>query len=124
TDEKVRTVAPGARRQRMDRLRYVYFDFHNETKGLKWHRAQLLLDQLTDGLIRGHYFRGIEMPGDPNGALETRLQQTAVVRTNCMDCLDRTNVVQSMLGRHMLVRQLVDLGVLPPGSPTTLIDDA
>lgn len=122
TDEKVRTVAPGARRQRMDRLHYIYFDFHNETKALKWHRAQLLLDQLTDGLIRGQYFRGIEMPGDPNGALETRLQQTAVVRTNCMDCLDRTNVVQNMLGRWILTRQLLDVGVLQPGETSS--DDA
>jgi phosphatidylinositol 4-phosphatase len=113
---------PGVRRERMDRLHYVYFDFHNETKGLKWHRAQLLVDQLVDGLRRGQYFRGIEMPGDSTGALETRLLQSAVVRTNCMDCLDRTNVVQSMLGRWMLTRQLLDAGVLQPGETSS--DDA
>lgn len=33
--------------------------------------------------------------------------QDGVVRTNCMDCLDRTNVVQSLLARRsMLVRKL------------------
>ena len=122
SDEKMNVIASRGRRQRMDRLRYVYFDFHNETKGLKWHRAQLLLDQLTDGLIKGQYFRGVEMPGDPNGALETRVHQSAVVRTNCMDCLDRTNVVQSMLGRWTLTRQLIDIGILQPGE--TSGDDA
>ena len=119
TDEKVHAIKPDEQRQRMDRLHYVYFDFHNETKGLKWHRAQLLLDQLTEGLIRGQYFRGVEMPGDPNGALETRVQQNAVVRTNCMDCLDRTNIVQSMLGRWTLTRQLLDVGVLQPGESSS-----
>ena len=116
TEEKEHVIDPSSRNQEMDRLHYVYFDFHNETKGLKWHRAQLLLDQLRDGLIRGGYFRGIELPGDSTGiALEARLKQTAVVRTNCMDCLDRTNVVQSMLGRWALTQQLRDARILGPG---------
>jgi hypothetical protein len=114
-NEKLHIVEPTSRKRGMDLLHYVYFDFHNETKGLKWHRAQLLLDQLTDGLIKGQYFRGVEMPGDPSGHMEVRNQQTAVVRTNCMDCLDRTNVVQSMLARWTLTRQLVDIGILQPG---------
>ena len=95
-----------------DHLHYIYFDFHNETKGLKWHRAQLLLDQLKDGLTAGGYFHGIDMP---SGGVDVRSKQTAVVRTNCMDCLDRTNVVQSMLGRWTLTRMLIDLNVIRPG---------
>jgi hypothetical protein len=115
TTEKITIVEPEEKKQDMDRLHYIYFDFHNETKGLKWHRAQLLLDRLTDGLMRGQYFRGVETPGDPNGQLDSRTLQTNVVRTNCMDCLDRTNVVQSMLGRWTVTRQLVDAGILRPG---------
>lgn len=38
--------------------------------------------------------------------------QTSVVRTNCMDCLDRTNVVQSTLARWVLNQQLRELGIL------------
>lgn len=112
TSEMIHEIAPMGERQRMDRLHYVYFDFHNETKGLKWHRAQLLLDQLRDNLEKGGYFKGVDMPGNNTGAFEIRLKQTAVVRTNCMDCLDRTNVVQSMLGRWALTRQLQDAGIL------------
>ncbi|KAH8693724.1 putative phosphoinositide phosphatase [Talaromyces proteolyticus] len=115
TEEKVHTLEAEQKQQIMDQLHYVYFDFHNETKGLKWHRAQLLLDRLTDGLMRGQYFRGVENPGDTNGQLDARTFQTSVVRTNCMDCLDRTNVVQSMLGRWTVSRQLMDAGVLRPG---------
>ena len=122
SDEKLRAVEPSRSTQEYDRLHYIYFDFHNETKGLKWHRAQLLLDQLTEGLVKGQYFRGVDMPADAQGRLETRNQQTAVVRTNCMDCLDRTNVIQTMVARFILTRQLQDIGVLKPGESTD--DDA
>lgn len=115
TDEKIHVVEASQKNQEYDRLHYVYFDFHNETKGLRWHRAQLLLDQLEDGLVQGQYFRGVDMPGDSHGRLEVRNRQTAVVRTNCMDCLDRTNVVQTMLARWTLTRQLIDIGILRPG---------
>lgn len=115
TAEKMHVLEPGLKQKEMDRLHYVYFDFHNETKGLKWHRAELLMGRLNDGLTQGGYFRGVESPGAPGGQLDTRSTQTSVVRTNCMDCLDRTNVVQSMLGRWAVTRQLMDAGVLRPG---------
>ncbi|KAL2439117.1 Phosphatidylinositol-3-phosphatase SAC1 [Exophiala dermatitidis] len=115
TDEKFRDISAEYPQSMMDKLHYIYFDFHNETKGLKWHRAELLLDELIDGLRKGQYFKGVEMPGDPSGALEVRQKQKAVVRTNCMDCLDRTNVVQSMLARWALTQQFQDLGILQPG---------
>ena len=122
SDEKLRALEPSRSTQEYERLHYIYFDFHNETKGLKWHRAQVLLDQLTDGLVKGQYFRGVDMPADAQGRLETRNRQTAVVRTNCMDCLDRTNVIQTMVARFILTRQLQDIGVLRPGESAD--DDA
>ena len=115
TDEKIHVVKASEKNQKYDRLQYFYFDFHNETKGLKWHRAQLLLDQLKPGLVKGQYFRGADMPADAQGRLEIRNQQTAVVRTNCMDCLDRTNVIQTMVARWTLTRQLIDFGALKQG---------
>lgn len=119
SDEKFHVVEPSGRQSDMDRLHYVYFDFHNETKGLQWHRAQLLLDRLRESLEKQQYFRGVDMPADLEGRLEVRNHQTSVVRTNCMDCLDRTNVVQSMLARFTLNRQLTDLGVLSRGETFT-----
>lgn len=115
SSEKMHVLEPGHRQKELDRLHYIYFDFHNETKGLKWHRAELLLDRLIGGLNAGGYFRGVEDPTAPSGQLDARSVQTSVVRTNCMDCLDRTNVVQSMLGRWAITRQLMDAGVLRPG---------
>ncbi|KAG8732455.1 hypothetical protein FRC11_013529, partial [Ceratobasidium sp. 423] len=41
--------------------------------------------------------------------------QRGTVRTNCMDCLDRTNVVQSNIARGVLEKQLREAGILEPG---------
>ena len=41
---------------------------------------------------------------DPAGAVLSN--QEGVFRSNCMDCLDRTNVIQSLLARRSLQAQL------------------
>lgn len=115
TNEKFDVIEAAEVKQEFDRLHYVYFDFHTETKGLRWHRAKLLLERLEKPVLTGGYFRGTDMPGDAYGRVEVRNTQKMVVRTNCMDCLDRTNVVQSMLGRFILNRMFVDLGLLREG---------
>jgi hypothetical protein len=115
TKEKFDIIEPQKSKSEFDRLHYIYFDFHNETKGLQWHRAKLLLQQLEQGVRAGGYFRSVDMPGHADGRMEIRSKQAAVVRTNCMDCLDRTNVVQSMLGRFILTRMLIDLGLMREG---------
>ena len=114
TSEKFHIIDPSNAQTIYDRLHYVYFDFHNETKGLRWDRAKLLMNQLEPHVLKHGYFCGVDMPGD-TGGVEVRRHQTAVVRTNCMDCLDRTNVVQSMLGRYILSRMLIDLGLMREG---------
>ncbi|XP_014551158.1 hypothetical protein COCVIDRAFT_113640 [Bipolaris victoriae FI3] len=114
TPEKFHIIDPARAQTVYDRLHYIYFDFHNETKGLRWDRAKLLLNQLEPHIVKHGYFCGVDMPGDAGG-VEVRRHQTAVVRTNCMDCLDRTNVVQSMLGRFVLSRMLIDLGIMREG---------
>ncbi|KAG0132819.1 putative phosphoinositide phosphatase (Sac1) [Tuber indicum] len=111
TPERFRRIEPTKRTNMPDQLHYVYFDFHHECGGMEWHRAQLLLEQLGDGLY-DQYFHSVE---GKFVSSDIRSYQTSVVRTNCMDCLDRTNVVQSMLARRTLNRQMVDAGVLGEG---------
>ncbi|GAN04253.1 conserved hypothetical protein [Mucor ambiguus] len=88
------------------RLYYTHFDFHSECSKMRWHRIQLLVDQLKDKLSeQGYtYYDTAEK--------SLKKTQTSVVRSNCMDCLDRTNVVQSTLARYVLTQQLKDLGIL------------
>ena len=42
-------------------------------------------------------------------------RQSGVVRTNCIDCLDRTNVAQFCIGRCLLKQQLTVLGFAAAG---------
>ncbi|KID89834.1 phosphoinositide phosphatase [Metarhizium guizhouense ARSEF 977] len=116
TDEKFHTIQPGSRNQEFDRLHYVYFDYHTETKGMKMHKAYAITERLREELIAQGYFRGVDMPANVDGKIDARSIQTSVMRTNCMDCLDRTNVVQSIFGRYTLNRIFEDLGLMPRGA--------
>ncbi|PHH76239.1 hypothetical protein CDD80_1688 [Ophiocordyceps camponoti-rufipedis] len=122
SEDKFTTIQAGARRQMFDRLHYVYFDYHNETKGLQMHRAYMLVDKLSDALAAQGYFRGIDTPAKVDGRVEVRALQTSVMRVNCMDCLDRTNVVQSMFARHMLDRILQEAGLMTRGASFRDVD--
>ncbi|KYK54171.1 phosphoinositide phosphatase [Drechmeria coniospora] len=116
SDEKFTMVQSGTRRQQFDRLHYVYFDYHSETKGMKMHKAHALVERLHDALISQGYFRGVDTPANMTGNIDVRSFQTSVIRTNCMDCLDRTNVVQSMFARHALDRIFEDAGFMSRGA--------
>lgn len=88
-------------------VHYTYFDFHHECKGLRFDRVSVLIDKLDADLERQGYFWH-----DAKNSEKPQKVQTSVVRTNCMDCLDRTNVVQSALAKWVLNDQLRKAGVL------------
>lgn len=90
-------------------LTYMHFDFHKECSKMRWHRIQLLIDQMGPHLDGHLYYYA-----DATKSELTR--QQGVIRTNCMDCLDRTNVVQSMVAKHILTCQLKAMGVIPQDS--------
>ncbi|KAF2983922.1 hypothetical protein EK904_005281, partial [Melospiza melodia maxima] len=89
-------------------VRYVAFDFHKECSRMRWDRLQILMDQLADQQDEFSYFL-VDSEG------KTVTQQEGTFRSNCMDCLDRTNVIQSLLARRSLQAQLQRLGVLHVG---------
>ncbi|KXZ54091.1 hypothetical protein GPECTOR_5g196 [Gonium pectorale] len=90
-------------------LRYLAFDFHHECSKGRYHRISLLWDKVRDDFGRHGFF--LRRAG---GSVERR--QSGVMRTNCIDCLDRTNVVQGVLGRKALETMLAALGLLPPAA--------
>jgi hypothetical protein len=51
---------------------------------------------------------------DKSGQLVSR--QRGILRTNCVDCLDRTNVVQSAFALAVVQKQLTKLGIISPMS--------
>lgn len=83
-------------------INFEWFEFHSACKGMKFENVSLLVDSMTS-FITASGFSTLQ----GSRRLTT---QSGIVRTNCMDCLDRTNVVQSALAQFVLSRQLADQG--------------
>lgn len=66
---------------------------------MRWDRLSILLDRLAHEQDELSMFLLTR-----DGTLVS--QQDGVFRTNCIDCLDRTNVVQSMLAKRSLTNAL------------------
>ncbi|XP_037554707.1 phosphatidylinositol-3-phosphatase SAC1-like isoform X2 [Dermacentor silvarum] len=90
------------------KIRYEAFDFHHECKRMQWDRLSILMDRIAQDQDAFGYFMMLYDSSVP-------CLQTGVFRTNCIDCLDRTNVVQSLLARRSLEQQLLRMGILVPG---------
>jgi hypothetical protein len=87
---------------------HIWYDFHHEVKQGRWDRLSKLLGEVQPSLD-GHEYFFARAPSEDEDWWSVNRLQNAVVRTNCMDCLDRTNVVQSIFGRYMLFQQLSEL---------------
>lgn len=80
-----------------------WFDFHNECRGMKFENVSRLVDRLMSIL---------DAFGDTvmqNGFLAKT--QKGIMRTNCMDCLDRTGVAQCAFGQWALEHELKHEGI-------------
>ena len=69
----------------LDNVKYEYFDFHHACKGQRFDRVNPLIEKLSHlNKIFRFYVEDLEK--------KTVLQtQKGVIRSNCLDCLDRTN---------------------------------
>ncbi|KAK7969144.1 hypothetical protein PG988_008217 [Apiospora saccharicola] len=87
-----------------EELAFEWFDFHSACRGMKFENVSLLLDILGPRLEEwGSTVVAAEKDGsNGDGVVQN---QKGVLRTNCMDCLDRTNVCQSSFGKYMLEQQ-------------------
>ncbi|KAL1598320.1 hypothetical protein SLS59_007004 [Nothophoma quercina] len=79
-------------------LGFEWFDFHNVCRGMHFENVSKLMDSLGPFLESTGW---TEISND-----EIKHKQSGILRTNCMDCLDRTNVVQSATARGALEQQL------------------
>jgi len=71
-------------------------------------KVSLLIDRLRPTLLASSFFY---YPGQGEPQF-----QKGIIRSNCLDCLDRTNLVQSFIAFEVLPQQLKSLGVDPSGS--------
>ena len=79
-------------------LGFEWFDFHNVCRGMHFENVSKLMDTL------GPFLESTGWTEISNDSIEHK--QSGILRTNCMDCLDRTNVVQSATARGALEQQL------------------
>ena len=80
------------------KLCFEWFDFHDICRGMKFENVSLLMNTL------GGKINEFGTTVERNGKIESK--QCGIIRSNCMDCLDRTNVVQSAIGQKVLEQQL------------------
>ena len=96
---------------------YEDFDFHAKCHGMKWENISELVDRLNlDGM--GYLWTlQNDVIRDQTGAFRIKwdLRVMSYFRaklSSCIDCLDRTNVVQSAIARRVLSSMLTQLGLV------------
>ncbi|XP_047500088.1 phosphatidylinositide phosphatase SAC2-like isoform X3 [Penaeus chinensis] len=90
-------------------LTFVTFDFHEYCRGMRYENVSVLIEGLEDCISKMLYC-WVDKEG-------TICRQSGVFRVNCIDCLDRTNVVQTAIAKSVLEGQFVKLGMIPPEHP-------
>ncbi|XP_069774144.1 phosphatidylinositide phosphatase SAC2-like isoform X2 [Narcine bancroftii] len=86
-------------------LIYVLFDFHHLCQGRRFENIKLLTEGISNIIDDLKWFRLSEC--------RVLSRQEGVLRVNCMDSLDRTNLSQAFIARHILEQQLEVLKILP-----------
>ncbi|XP_070154669.1 phosphatidylinositide phosphatase SAC2 isoform X2 [Polyergus mexicanus] len=87
-------------------ITYTIFDFHEYCRGMHFENVSILVNALTTVLADMGYCWC-----DKQGTI---CMQKGIFRVNCIDCLDRTNVVQTALGKAVMEMQFSKLGLIPP----------
>jgi hypothetical protein len=112
-------------------VKYFYFNFHHETKGLNLEKTNDLLEMVKNEMIQMSYFSDgfgkdtltpspsnsslIDFGNGTNPPVKSSVPihtQSGVFRVNCIDCCDRTNVVETYIARKVLKAQMVELGII------------
>ncbi|XP_047981088.1 phosphoinositide phosphatase SAC8 isoform X2 [Salvia hispanica] len=104
-DEGMLSAAYEEEMQKHPNVRYVSFDFHQSCGHGNFDNIQLLYDEISEDFEKQGYFLL-----DSEGKILA--EQEGVVRSNCIDCLDRTNVTQSYLAQKSLNSQLQRMGAI------------
>ena len=74
---------------------YFHFDYHSEIKGTNMKNLDKLKTRILKYIHQFDFFYS-----DCDGVSN---QQTGTIRTNCLDCLDRTNATQMMIGMEVSI---------------------
>ena len=97
-------------------LRYLFFDFQTETKFENYEKLESFTSSnyLTEILEYFRYYAESKENEDfnnnkKNSKTSIIKEQLGIIRTNCLDCLDRTNVIQTRIAWKIIENQLTYL---------------
>lgn len=90
-------------------LRWTWFDFHAEVAARGYSQASRIIPLLDEG------FYEISFYSDSVKSDSLRTEQMGIFRTNCLDCLDRTNMIQQLISKRAL-EMFFDLHHIAPGT--------
>ncbi|XP_051903031.1 synaptojanin-1 isoform X3 [Hippocampus zosterae] len=86
-------------------VKMVNFDYHQNVRGGKADKLHSVLKpQLANFVEECGFFYY-------SGEMGIARSQGGTIRTNCLDCLDRTNSVQAFFALEMLAKQLEEMGL-------------
>ena len=114
-------------KNRKETLYFVWFDFHKECQGMKYENINKLFKKNSFLECLNHFeFNHIKFMKESldedyqenkivdilinKRLIEIIRTQKGIFRNNCIDSLDRTNVVQSVIGRYFLFNILSNIG--------------
>lgn len=80
-------------------LQLTNFDFHAEVANGSYSSASRIIRRMQDAFLEIGFYSCERSPGKSKPA-STR--QMGIFRTNCLDCLDRTNMIQQLISREAL----------------------
>jgi hypothetical protein len=83
--------------------RYYFFDFQNECKYDNYDKLDVFIKNLEN------VFNIFKFYCEDVNSGEVHKEQCGVIRTNCLDCLDRTNVIQTRIAWKMLEVQVTKI---------------
>lgn len=105
-------------------LKETAYDFHAETKGPRGYEQASMVRHLIESSADGFaYYLAEQAAHLPQASKEKAvtnnrsvviLQQEGVFRTNCLDCLDRTNLIQTIISQMALESFLQHRGERAP----------
>ena len=102
------------KKSNLKNVEHIYFDFHKETSGEKFHKVNELMDRIYEKMVKFDFF-----VKERFGRQKILRKQLGVFRTNCIDCLDRTNVTQAKIAMRQaerIVAVLRELNIHPSKS--------
>ena len=94
---------PEGQRSQHALLRQSSFDFHAEVKDIGYEAGHIVRDLIGEQAEGFAYFMcDLQQQTARSGRSRVVLQQGGIFRTNCLDCLDRTNLIQTIISQMAL----------------------